>query len=810
MMNKGYSNQMKSKFFLLMLAFLAPLSSNFLHANNSNDTQKEVVTIKKIFIKGAKSIDDEAIKSRLPYQEGRPYLPHMTKQAIQQVYALGVFSQVSIKQEMLNKNECNIIIDTQEVAIVDNFIFEGVTHFDKVKLFEKLHLQETDLLNTEKVVSLVHELKKIYKEANYLNVQVAAEVKESDQDATKKVAVFTVDEGNQVKIRAVHFHGAEKLSTNKISNFIFTRPRWLLSATDDSGRIDELMLEQDKHRIEFFYQDHGFLMAKVTGVDIAPVSDDLRDVTFYIKEGDKFHFRYVTIDCSDDEFDESELLKHLAIEEGGLYSRTKIIDSINLLKDALGRYGYIFADVYPQVNPLEESKQVDIRFVVEKGNKLFVNTINIIGNKITRDKIIRRHIVLEEGDLITSQKLNESKYNVEFLSYFDRGSVNWKINKITETLADLDLNLHEARTGHLNFNMSYGADRSSANDSVKFGLDLGKTNIAGLGVDASAIVQASPSSFQRGEIRIMDPYFLDTKVSLGVNAYVKRDEYQQWDYLQNQPLEKVGGIASQIGFSLDWIDPKLQWFSEIGVENISYNTNNLIVEGINRETLQPIVDRRFIEGTISWISLSLSKDTRNHRIYPNQGYRIEGSSKFVLPKINKKFSYYKFEIEGSWYTPIIGPDSLVLMLHARAGLVDKFESDKSIPYKELFHMGGQGSVRGFLWGGVGPAWSLTGAPLGGKKALQFNAELVFPIVPDFSMKGHFFYDAGAGWDTVTDGIKDKKLIKRNVFNMRHSVGFGLNLVSPVPAKIDWGYKLDRRKKDGESASEFHLSMNYAW
>jgi outer membrane protein assembly factor BamA len=78
------------------------------------------------------------------------------------------------------------------------------------------------------------------------------------------------------------------------------------------------------------------------------------------------------------------------------------------------------------------------------------------------------------------------------------------------------------------------------------------------------------------------------------------------------------------------------------------------------------------------------------------------------------------------------------------------------------------------------------------------------------MKGHFFYDAGTGWNTPKDDIPDQSLIKRDNFDVRHSIGFGLNLVKPMPAKIDWGFKLDRRKRDGESAHEFHLSMNYAW
>ena len=104
----------------------------------------------------------------------------------------------------------------------------------------------------------------------------------------------------------------------------------------------------------------------------------------------------------------------------------------------------------------------------------------------------------------------------------------------------------------------------------------------------------------------------------------------------------------------------------------------------------------------------------------------------------------------------------------------------------------------------------TGDPLGARKAFQFNTELIFPLVPDYHMKGHLFYDAGAGWDTPKRGLSDSSYIKRDKFNLRHSVGFGLNLTQPFPAKIDWGYKLDRDKRAGESPHEFHISMNTAW
>ena len=158
-----------------------------------------------------------------------------------------------------------------------------------------------------------------------------------------------------------------------------------------------------------------------------------------------------------------------------------------------------------------------------------------------------------------------------------------------------------------------------------------------------------------------------------------------------------------------------------------------------------------------------------------------------------------------------------MLFRSKVGNISSLTIQKPIPYKELFHMGGQSTVRGFTWGGIGPAW-FTGDPLGARNAVQLNTELIFPLIPDYSMKAHIFYDTGAGWNTpkadiphiiTTDGNTFYPL-KRDTFNLRHSIGFGLNLLKPVPAKIDWGFKIDRRKQDNESPHEFHLSMNYAW
>jgi outer membrane protein insertion porin family len=576
---------------------------------------------------------------------------------------------------------------------------------------------------------------------------------------------------------------------------------------DESGKYSEDALEMDKKRIEYHYREYGYLMAKVANVDVKFLKNDTQiEITFDIREGDRFKIRYVGVP-GDEVYTEEELLPYVEIEAGEYYSQSKLIKTIERLKAQWGELGYIYADVYPQIVPNEETKEVDITFHAEKGKKMFVNRIDITGNKVTKDRVIRRELMIEEGDLITSKKMKNSKNNVEYLGFFERGSVNWKLHRIADDQADAELNVKEAKTGKANIAFNYGSDKGTASRAFRASLSVEKSNFLGRGWDIGAGLQGSVRRFQSASLFFFDPHIFDTDISFATSLFVKQEVYEQWNHVTPKPIERVIGTSSSVGFLLPKVSRRMRFGIDVGYENIRHNSPKALTVF---QSLQPIVDRTFQEGDLTWIGASLTKDTRNHRVYPTQGYKAILGFKSAPPGINSEFGFYKTELEWTWYTPLIGEDALVLMLHASAGIVNHVTYEKIIPYKELFHMGGQSTVRGFVWGGIGPAWSATGAPLGARKAFQFNTELIFPLVSDYRMKGHFFYDAGAGWDTPKNGVDDSSKIKRDKFNLRHSVGFGLNLTNPFPAKIDWGYKLDRDKAAGESPHEFHISMNKAW
>ena len=769
--------------------------------------------IKKIVIEGNKHIKEHAIRQRLPFHVGKPFDADKSAEAIRLIYGLGFFKQIEIEKEQVSSDEINLYIVVTERKLLEKLVFKGNKKIKTKKIEEKLSLEKIESIDEEQIKRLICGIQDLYKEENYHRTKVDYVVDENEKEPDKAKVFLTITEGPVSRIRRVHFIGNTQIPDKKLRTSIFTREDWLLRFMDDGGKYSEEMFEMDKKRIEFFYRDKGYLTTKVVDASVV-FSEDLKsiDITFEIKEGDQFIVRDIHAP-GDDIFDESELMPHVLLEAGEPFSQSKLADSITRLKSQWGSIGYIYADVYPQVVPDEETKEVDITFYAEKGKKMRVNRIDVTGNKTTRDKVIRREILIEEGDLLTTPLLNQSRDNVEYLGFFERGGTNWKMHKISDDEVDLEMNVKEGKTGHLNFELSIGGG-SSPDTSARGKIDFGKNNFMGYGWDVGSNIESDikrPSKNIKGSVYFFDPYILDSNVSGKFDIYARQEEYDQWRTISQPPQERVAGASARFGLALPQISRRLEAATEVGFETIYYKNHDTVSAlGDNKAQTLSLFENRFRKGDLCWLCFDLVKDTRNHRIYPNRGFKVLFNTKTALPIINKDYSFIKVEADWSWYTPIIGQDTLVLGLHSHAGIIDHIASDKIIPYKELFHMGGQTTVRGFTWGGIGPAWKANNDPVGARKAILFNAELIFPIIPDYSMKGHVFYDAGAGWDTPRHGIDTMSMVTRNNFNVRHSVGFGLNLMKPSPVKIDWGYKLDRDRKSGESPHEFHIMMNAAF
>lgn len=785
-------------------------------ASNNTYQNHEVfdgLTVKSITVEGNRSVKAEVIRNCLPYKEGDLFNCKKSADAIGNITKLGYFRQVRLEGAKIDTKSMHLFIVVEEKKLLETIDFIGNKAIRTKKLREKLKIDKITTIDEETLRLMALAIKKMYREENKHLVQIEYKLTPSTTSPDKASAEFIIHEGPKSLIKHVKFTGNKHIQDRKLSSIIYTRENWLLSFMDSAGTYNPEMLEMDKHRLEYFYRDNGYLMAKVgkSIIDYSPNKKDI-SVTFHISEGHKFFVKEISI-VGDEVYNEEELKPLVTLETDEPFSQTKLVGSMNKIKDLYGEKGYIYCDVYPQIKPNEKTKTVDVTLHVERGNKMYANRIIITGNRVTRDKVIRRQLDITEGEMVTTRKLELSQAGVEYLSFFEPNSVHWKMHRIADSQTDLEMNVQEAKTKHVNFMASYGTDQYNPKATLRGMVSVELANLFGLGWDAGGMIQADRHRLRRLETHFFDPHMFDTNISGGVTLYKRWDEYDYWHSLSKTPIQKILGADVQIGFGLPSICKNLRLIFDIGIEDIKTNNPQPRGTAAERARFSPIVDRTFQQGTLKWVGVDLVRDTRDHQIYPKSGCKIALGMRLAPPGINNQFSYLKEELEMSFYTTLIEKfimdDALVFMLHGKVGHIGELSHKRPVPYKELFHMGGQTTIRGFLWGQVGPLW-VTGDPLGARNAVQLNTELIFPLIPDYSMKAHLFYDAGSGWNTPKDGIADKTLIRHDKFDLRHAVGFGLNLTKPIPAKIDWGFKLDRKRKENESPYEFNLSMNYAW
>lgn len=775
--------------------------------------------INDIIIEGAEHVPLDAILNRIPYQRGEVFDPTKSSMLIKNVYALRFFKRVQVFGENIGTDAMNLIVVVQEKKMVEGIVFKGNYHLPQKDIEKKISLKDIKSIDEEDLAQYVVLLKSMYAEKDYHNVEIRASLKGDEKTVS---VLFDIKENHKSLVRRVFFKGNSYFTSKKLRSLIFTREEWLLGFLDRAGSYQPDAIEADKHVLENFYQSYGFLNARV--VDVNVEIDDTREhinVTFYVEEGNQYTISEIKAP-GNDIIDDDLLRSQLPVKVGDLYSKEKIRAAIEALRLFWGNYGYINADIEPSIQPNDDDKTVSIGFYTELGPKVYLDKINIIGNEKTHDRVIRRQLTLKEGGLLTNKDMEDSKNRVELLGYFDpRNGVSWKVRRINKNRVSLDLIVKEIKTGRIEFQMGFGGsqtDVSSPMESLSVKTGITDVNLFGRGIQLNLTGELSKEE-RNLLFNLTEPWLFDKPMSAGIDMFSRRSVYNEFSFLQKQELkEEITGGAFNVGFlSKSFYDALLG--TKFGIEGVTYKNLPIVAanQGLDPAEaieLQSAFDKRFASGNFVWFSGQASKDTRNHPLHPSQGYQWYGQSKIAFSngkhdagKKGPAFGFLKVEADASWYTPIIGERDLVFCLHSHIGFIVPFHG-RTVPFRELYNVGGPASVRGFTFGEIGPVLVSTSVPgkkniLGATRAFWLNAELAFPISRDFAMKGALFYDGGAGWATTDASEFSKERLRNNGFTYRHAIGFGVRLLRPTPVKIDYGIKLDPRR--GESLTEIHFS-----
>ncbi len=734
--------------FCLSLAVPALADSNYL--------------LSEIVVDGNQRVKEQAILDALDIKTGQSVQPDDIDAAIQAIYKIGRFSDVTAS--VAEENGAQILTFTvEERPLVRKIRFEGNDKLKSDKLRKAVSFRTPGIYDPKEINRSVEEIKVAYIMEGYY----AAEVTVDSNVGTDNVALvtFRIDEGKLVRIKHIEFVGNTLFDRGDLMDQMETREKWFLSWLTGRGKYNELMLSQDIDRITDSYYNEGYVRVNVRKPVLSLVDDERHMlVLITIDEGDQYKVGEIAAQ-GDLITREGEILNLLPLQPGEVFSRKQLRTGVDQVTDLYANQGYAYTNVTPLTRVNDETRRVDVNLEIEQGPQVTVERIDISGNTTTRDKVVRREMKLVEGELFNAAALKRSRARINNLGYFEAVDITTNEGTDREHVT-IDVAVKERPTG----TFSIGAGYSSVDGFVGQG-SITQENFLGRGwkMSLAASIGGESTTYQVG---LTDPYFLDMNLTLGFELYQTDREWSDFS-------RSATGGAIKVGRSIGEYS-RILFVYRFEAKDI-YDVDPTAAWDIQQE-----------EGTstISSITSTFSRNTTDYRPDPTRGGVLDTSWEFAGLGGTEKFSKYLLDYRHFW--PAFW--GTTFSAHGRVGYVHAYGSEE-IPLDERFYLGGINTLRGFDSREVGPQDPVTGDYIGGDKETYFNFEFLFPLAKDVGMKGVVFFDIGNAWGEDEDWFEE----------WRYSTGAGIRWLSPLgPLRLEWGYNLD--PKDGEDTSRIEFMV----
>jgi len=755
---------MKNRVFRFVFILLVA-SSNVLFA--------EDVYFDQIKFIGNSRIDERIIKKKLS-----SFPPKSTKQNINEdlkkIYSLGFFSnvEVSITNEA-GVRYLNYILS--EKNLLNEINFFGNDYFDNDDLSKIFNDIDNNFYNKRMILSKLTVLKQKYQSKGFLDIASNYDIENTDTGITLNVHI---NEGTRYKINKVSFTNSSFSNQELIQN-IATRPyKWWNSWFFQTGRLSNLYLENDKELLKQFYLDKGYPKMEVVSADINKNADDELDINFNISEGDRYKISNVNI--TGDVLRKEKILKKLDVESDDYFSVSDIRNSSEIIAEDLANYGYAYSKIIPVPKFNEQTKEIDLSFQIEKGEPVYINSVNISGNHKTRDNVIRREVRIEEGDLFSGVLLRKTETKLKRSGYFDSVKVYPKNETYLNGKKQVDLNVkvEEGSTG----SFSAGAGISS-NDGVVFNSKLIEKNFLGTGrrVQISVDFGDQRDNFL---VSLDDPRFMDTYWSTGISAFKNRRSFNDFD-------KNLTGANFSLGYPLERFFGA--WSEDINFY-LKYEYVKAKIDDVNPADAAPFVVDSVGSTTASSITPKFIRNKIDNPLNPSSGSRQILAYEQAGLGADEDFSIFHFK--NSSFIPLIKKDWGEIVFAFRNSIsISNSDAENPLPLYKRYFPGGINSVRGYKVRSMGPA-DANSNEYGGSKEFINNFEIIFPISKSSGLKGLFFFDIG-------DAFDDDESIKFD--ELKKSYGTGIRWLTPLgPLRIELGFPID--KEDGQDSSELMFSF----
>jgi len=743
---------------LLILMLTAPLTA-----------QEKVA---EVFVEGNVYADSSLIVNTAGLKTGDQLHPEKIQQAIRRLYSLGLLSDVRVETRPAGE-EVDVILVVSEFPALEKTVIEGEDKLDEDEILAVVELGEGQIVSPSVIRRKAQDIKELYTSKGYLQAQVKAELSEPNPEGRVQL-IFHIDEGEKVHVEKIEIKGNQAFDDGKVKKAMETKEkRWWRS-----GKFEREKYEQDKNLIVDFYRSKGY-------IDAAVVSDSLwygrqgKDLFIQLTVQEGKRYRVGTIAFRGYElFTEEQLREQLTLERGDIFNQEKYDETLANLYTLYQEQGYLYTQVLDRKVPSDSLINLDFEFI--EGQPARVHKIIITGNTKTKEKVIRRELVIRPGQIFKRSAFLRSHREVYYLNYFANVIPDYQ----TLPNGDIDLifQVEEKPTGQAQVGVGY-----SEQDKLVGTIGLGVPNLFGNGQHLEFNWDFGKTT-QNIRIGFTEPWFLDTPTSAGFDLY---QTSRTWTSYYTE-VRRGGDL--RLGRRLSWPDDYFRIYWKYRLEDVEYKDFSRSYNPSEEYDLRLIDWPQRTSST----TFTLIRDSRDLPEFATMGSVHSISSEFAGGILGGDVNYHKHIFDSSWYFQNLW--KITLMLKTRAGIVDTYTNSQSVPFSERFMPGGtsyDGMIRGYDNRSVGPVEN--GTEIGGKTMLIFTAEYQFPVVEQ-QIYGLLFADAGNAW---------KSLAETDVTNVKRSAGVGVRIVAPMIGVIgfDLAYGFDNIE-GGEWHPHFQLGTSF--
>ena len=710
--------------------------------------QDEEGVIELIAVQGSQRIEPATIRTYVSVREGDPFDAVRIDRSLKNLFATGLFADVSITRQ-----GGTLLIRVVENPIINRISLEGNNKLKDEDLVKEIQLRARVVYTRTKVQQDVEKILELYRRKGRFAARIEPKVIELPQNRVD--VVFEINEGKPTYVRTINFVGNEAFDDGDLRDVVLTREErwWRIFSSNDTYDPDRMNYDREllrRHYVQAGYADFEV----ISGVaELAPNRENFY-MTFTVKEGPRYKLSKVDLDVNVKDLPKETLQSAVVPEVGDWFNGKQLEDTVDAISNAAGNAGYAFVEVKPRLERNMDTKQIGVTFEVREGPRVFIERVDVQGNVRTLDKVVRREILLVEGDAFNTAKVRRSKERLENLGYFKQDTVKID-NSPSEVYPDrtvLTAKVEEQPTGELSFGVGY----SSATGAL-FDVGISERNLLGKGQDLRANFSIAQQQ-TAVNLSFTEPYFLNRRLVAGADLLASKTDYQT----ESGFTSNTYGGTLRLGFS----------YNEYLYQRFNYQLTATKLTGLNASVSQYIREQAGTAIT-SQLSQILTYDRRNNIIDPTRGYYLTLSSD--LSGLGGTERFVRGGVGAAVYVQPFTDWVLSTSLSATyiVGL------GKDIKIYQRSQLGGY-TLRGFKDFGASPRDATTLDALGGDWLATATFELRVPLgLPkEAGIKTKLFND----WGVIgpPKDLKDRNpALVLDSRAIRGSAGAGVEWASPV-------------------------------